>query len=422
MDFRKQTKLFIEDPYKFAKRLYNGGKSPAPAFDQEKANDFFSRTYSDNVRGKKYPHPPGLPTPDLPVFPFKDSPPTADEIKSALRKKRNGAAPGPNGLPYLVYKKVPVLLHHLTLILQEMWPNYGVPQFGCGVTSLIYKNGPTDDVSSYRPITVTNTDGKILLSILATRALSYMKNNSYFDISIQKGFINSMAGCVEHTTMLSELLKNAKKTNRQITVCWTDLENAFGSLSHYLIQFALSWYNFPLHFREFVYNYYEGLRIEIRTSEWTTEAIPLLKGVFQGCPLSVQLFNITWNIALDMIRAAPIQGYSMKEADVVVQQLAYVDDQTTIATTPKDAQLVLDTLDNFLSWTACMKAKPHKCRAVAFKVFNNCNKYEPVSETKYSAYDPKLYISGEVIPSLGAEPFKFLGRKISIQNKGNCRN
>ena len=70
-----------------------------------------------------------------------------------------------------------------------------------------------EDVSSFRPIAVTNTDGKILLSILATRALSYMKKNNYFDISIQKGFINDMAGCVEHTTMLSELLKNSKKTN-----------------------------------------------------------------------------------------------------------------------------------------------------------------------------------------------------------------
>ena len=262
-DFRKQTKQFREDPYKFAKKLYNDTKSPVPAFDQEKAYRFFSETYSDNARGRKYAHPPGLPKPSLPSFPFKESPPTADEIELALRKKRNGAAPGPNGVPYLVYKKVPVLRHHLTLILQEMWPNYGIPQSGCGVTSLIYKNGPTDDVSSYRPITVTNTGGKILLSILATRALSYMKNNSYFDISIQKGFISDMAGCVEHTTMLSELLKNAKTTNRQITVCWTDLENAFGSLSHDLIQFALGWYNFPLYFREFVYNYYEGLRIKI---------------------------------------------------------------------------------------------------------------------------------------------------------------
>ena len=43
-----------------------------------------------------------------------------------------------------------------------------------------------------------------------------------------------------------------------------------------------------------------------------------------------------------------------------------------------------------------------------------------MSETRYSAYDPKLYISGKAIPFLGDEPFKFLGRKISSK-KDNLR-
>ena len=62
-----------------------------------------------------------------------------------------------------------------------------------------------------------------------------------------------------------------------------------------------------------------------------------------------------------------------------------------------------------------MKANPPKCRSLSFRGFKNgfYNDYTLVSETRYSAYDPKLSISGETIPSLGDEPFKFLGRKIS---------
>ena len=56
-----------------------------------------------------------------------------------------------------------------------------------------------------------------------------MKSSGYFDISVQKRFINDMIGHVEHTTALAELLKYTKKTSRQITICWVDLENAFGS-------------------------------------------------------------------------------------------------------------------------------------------------------------------------------------------------
>ena len=116
-----------------------------------------------------------------------------------------------NGIPYLVYKKVLFLLCHLSLILQEMWHGFDLPQSRFGVTGLMHKNGSVVEVSNYRLVTMTNTDGKILLSIFASRSLSYMKSNGYCDLGIQKGFINDMAGCAEHTTMLAELLKMPSK-------------------------------------------------------------------------------------------------------------------------------------------------------------------------------------------------------------------
>ena len=201
-----------------------------PCFNEQKASEYFSRIYSDEHRGMTYENPPGLKRPDLPNFPFKEDPPNEEEIKSILKRKRNGAAPGPNGLSYLVYKRLPVIFNHLMVIYKEMWPSFSLPNSKFGITVLISKNELGNEVSDFRPITMTNTNGKILLSLLAKRALTYMKKNNYFDASIQKGYINEVAGCAEHTTLLSELMKNAKQRNRQITVCWTDLENAFGSL------------------------------------------------------------------------------------------------------------------------------------------------------------------------------------------------
>ena len=184
------------------------------------------------------------------------------------------------------------------------------------ISALIYKSGQADLVSNYRPVTMTNTDGKILLSVIASRSLFYMRNNGYYDISVQKGFVEELAGCAEHTTMLAELLRNAKENARQICICWTDLENAFGSLRHDLIQFALSWYHFPLELRSFVRDYYEGLTIRIKIVQKHSDSVPILRGVFQGCPLSVQLFNIFWNLSLDMIKASPHNGYRLKEAPI----------------------------------------------------------------------------------------------------------
>ena len=230
-----------------------------------------------------------------------------------------------------------------------------------------------------------------------------------------------MPGCAERTTLSYEFMRNAKQKNRQITVCWTDLENAFGSIRHDLIQFALSWYHFPLCFRELVHDYYDGLCIKIRTKKWTTEPISVLKGIFQGCPLSAQLFNMTWNIALDMIEALPVKGYKLKEADIEQKQLAYVDDHTTTTANPGEAQKILNTLDKYFVWSKCMKAKPNKCRAVGFKVFQKNEEYTPVTSTTYSAYNPNLVISDQPVPFLGNESFKFLGRKISV-TKNNVRS
>ena len=215
-DFQKQTKSFRENPQKFAKKLFDNKQNPVTNFDAQKAQDFFKKTYADNIRGMTYEHPPNLKrlSPAYPFCPFKTNPPTKEEISVSLKGKRNGSAPGPNGIPYLVYKKVPFLLCHLSLILQEVWPNFHLPQSRFGVTGLIHKNGSDEEVSNYHPVTMTNTDGKILLSISASRSLSYMKSNGYYDLGIQKGFINDMVGCAEHTTMLSELLKNVKQTNR----------------------------------------------------------------------------------------------------------------------------------------------------------------------------------------------------------------
>ena len=59
---------------------------------------------------------------------------------------------------------------------------------------------------------MATTDEEIL-SILGTRALSYIENNGYFNFGAKSGFINNLAGFVQHTTGPVEFLKNVEKTN-----------------------------------------------------------------------------------------------------------------------------------------------------------------------------------------------------------------
>ena len=66
------------------------------------------------------------------------------------------------------------------------------------------------------------------MGILAQRTIEYLTENQYIDKSIQKGFMEKISGCVEHTEALSEMLQDAKKNGNPIVTTWLDLQNAYG--------------------------------------------------------------------------------------------------------------------------------------------------------------------------------------------------
>ena len=88
-----------------------------------------------------------------------------------------------------------------------------------------------------------------------------MMQNNYFKREVQKGFLFGVAGCLEHSFALWEALKNANNAaqHSSIVVSWIDLANAYGSVCHDLIQFALDWYHVPKNVQHLVFNYYKQL-------------------------------------------------------------------------------------------------------------------------------------------------------------------
>ena len=79
--------------------------------------------------------------------------------------------------------------------------------------------------------------------------------------------------------------------HKSLAVCWLDLANAYGSVHHSLINFSLRHYHAPPQFLAILQSLYSGLSAKILTAEWETPVISLEKGVYQGDPLSVVIFN-----------------------------------------------------------------------------------------------------------------------------------
>ena len=185
---------------------------------------FFFKTYFDNDRSHVYSDSLNLLPAPPPSLPFNVSTPSFQEFGRVLRKCRNSSAPGPNGIPYLIWKRCPFLSQLLYKLICRVWATGLIPAMWQKANIiLIAKSEKLDDPSQFRPIALGNCDGKIFFSLLSRRLSEYLLSNNYLAPSIQKVFLPRVAGCVEHTTLSLSALKDAKKAGRSICTTWIDL-------------------------------------------------------------------------------------------------------------------------------------------------------------------------------------------------------
>jgi hypothetical protein len=427
----KQSKAetaFKLNPNVFASRLFNNSDNLEPTFSKADAQAFFTKTYSDSDRDLRYAPLRGMKRPPPPVHIFMSQPPTMKEITKTTRAKRNGAAASFNGLTYVPYKKCPAILFLLHKFFARIWKNRDIPApWAAAFMSLLSKSDITDICTEFRNIAVASTCGKLFFSVVKDRMQTFMVKNNFIRSVVQKGFMDGIPGSIEHSFTLFETLRNASGSQKQICCAWIDLANAFGSVRHNLIQFALHWYHIPDFIQELIWNYYDKLVAMIRTKEWSTDFFSFEIGCFQGCVLSTILFNCVFQLLLDFLAPLHEEGYNFSNIDLVTFLKAFADDLTIITSTPAGNQRVLDSLSAWLEWTRCMAAKPKKCVSVAYRQFDRrstSHRFTPLNFTKYSAFDPMLTLNGITMGSLanpGSGPskllkrvFKFLGLRIHV--------
>ena len=84
-------------------------------------------------------------------------------------------------------------------------------------------------------------------------------NNKLINSSTQKGCMEKISGCWEHMSMVWNELKSSKAEHGNLAAVWLDIANAYGSVPHQLIFFALQRYGVPEHWINLIRNYYKGL-------------------------------------------------------------------------------------------------------------------------------------------------------------------
>ena len=279
--------------------------------------------------------------------------PSRPQILRVMKKMKATSAPSPfDRIGYVVFKKCPTLIPALVDIFNFCWTHSTVPyQWKTAAIKLIAKGSAVEDASNssnFRPIALTPCIGKVFTTLLRNRLLTFMLLNKYFDTSLQKVFMPSIPWCTEHQLKLCSFLSEAQNKHKALAVCWLDIANAYGSVHHSLIQFALQNYHAPPQFLSILQALYSGLNATVITESWDTPLVSLQKGVYQGDPLSVVIFNTVINTLVDTITTRIDLGYQLSGSLRRVNILQYADDICLVANSPSSCQYLLSKVGDWL--------------------------------------------------------------------------
>ncbi|KAL1261209.1 hypothetical protein QQF64_009036 [Cirrhinus molitorella] len=66
---------------------------------------------------------------------------------------------------------------------------------------------------------------------------------------------------VEHTSIVTKIIEDAKKNGGDLAVLWLDLTNAYGRIPHKLVDLTLKTYHVPERFQKLLQHYYNNFNM-----------------------------------------------------------------------------------------------------------------------------------------------------------------
>ena len=407
---KRQRESFKANPYKCGKDLLtpkNFSKLTIPTAELDK---ILKSLHADPSRDIPLPPLEGLPDPPAVKVEFDTSPPSFESFMAVVKTRRNGSRPGPNVIPYKLYKKCPGLARYLFELHRECIKKNRVPlQWRMAFKTFIPKVEKPDPTkfSDFRDISLLNVEGKIFFSLISKRFYKHIVDkNKFIDTSVQKGCMENIPGCWEHIAMVWEALKDARLKHRDLVTIWLDIANAYGSIPHKLIFLALKRYGIPKKWISIIKIYYDGLwsksASEGAKSSWHRHE----RGIFTGCCISIILFLAGMNVLIEYVCNTNIRGLVTSSKVVMPLVRAFMDDLNLLTIGTSDMKVLLKRASDALEW-AGMEFRAKKSR------------YLVMEGGKVSAGDFHVG-SAEKIPSIAEKPIKSLGKTIdaTISDRG----
>ena len=381
------------------------------------------RIIADNDNDDYYKHCPKLNNDQAQIM---DQELTLENLSEALKSCKD-SSPGPDGIPYKIYKTYwditgPIILKswHYSKEIGKLAPSHNE-----SVITLLPKEGKDmGDIKNWRPITLSNCDSKIITKALTMKISKVL--DSIIDVS-QTAYIpgRSVADNLRSNFYLKTICKNKNIDSLLISL---DAKKAFDSVDHNYIKETLYAYGFGENFIKTFNLLYKEITSRVLINGYLSEAIKIKRGVKQGDSLSCALFIICIDPLLRNINNSHKIRSIKPDVDLNLKQSkyfkagAYADDISVVC--PDDRLSVQEVFNEYnrltlrsglelnADKTEVLRLNTHVTKKISFYYNSQDVEIETVNKIKicglYYSFDKEIEYNLNVIEKI---------KKLSIKIK-----
>ena len=274
---------------------------------------------------------------------------TLDELQTALSTMSNNSnnkTPGEDGLPADLYKVFWVKLKQPFLDMVDYMYNHRKLHESAkrGILNLIPKgNKDSRYIKNLRPITLLNTDYKIIEKVIANKMLPALQHIINKD---QRGFMKERRISVNIRKML-DIIHCVDQEDLEAVVLSLDFVKCFDKCSFSILHGSLDFFEFGSVVRNWTKILYDDFTVKIQNNGHFSQKIPINKGVHQGgCCSSVYFLVIAEILALALRSNQDIEGITIKDIRNLLNQFADDMDIFTLSS-EKSIKAIYEELDKF---------------------------------------------------------------------------
>lgn len=344
---------------------------------------------------------------------------TYPQVREALKLAKNGTATGLDGCPYELWKELNKayeetksqgksgfdIVAALTALFRDI-QMFGIEEksdFASGWMCPLYKKKDPSEISNYRPITLLNTDYKLLTKTLALQLVEPIHKLIHPD---QAGFIPKRS-IFNHIRLASTIINYAEAMEVDGVIIALDQEKAYDKIRHPYLWSTLEALNLPEEFTKTVKSLYNNAFTQVAINGVFSKPFRVTRGVRQGDPLSCLLFDLAIEpLACKLRNCNDLEGLSIPGAEGRLIVNLFADDTTVYLSSHNK----FDTVERLLTdWCKVSGAKFNIEKTEIIPIGSVAHRREVVNTRRIhpedeNTLDARIHIArdGEAVRSLGA--------------------